>query len=85
MELLTSNWPSFPLLAFLAVRFRCRLQPEDPLEECTQAAGAQKSTVPTVHALWITAAAGFPALNTLMKVRLHHEEGMVKQGRQTCD
>lgn len=53
-----------------AVSFRYRHQREGPWEECTQAAGAPRSTVLTVPALWIIAAAAFPALSTPMKVRL---------------
>lgn len=60
----------FPLLARLAVSFRCRHPPAEPWEECTQAAGAQRSTALTVPALWIIAAAAFPALSTPTKVRL---------------
>lgn len=60
----------FPLLACLAVSFRYRHQSEGPWEECTQAAGAQRSTALTVPALWIIAAAAFPALNIPMKVSL---------------
>lgn len=59
-----------PLLAFLAVSSRCRHQLEGPWEECTQATGAQRSTALTAPALWIIAAAAFPALSTPMKVRL---------------
>lgn len=60
----------FPLLAFLAVSSRCRHQPEGPWEECTPAAGAQRSTALTVPAPWTSAAVAFPALSIPMKVGL---------------
>lgn len=70
MRLLSpANCLFFPLLAFLEVSFRFRLHPEGPWEECIQAAGAPRSTVLTVPALWIIVAAGFPVLSTPMKVR----------------
>lgn len=62
--------PIPPLRAFPAVSSRYRHQREGPWEEYTQAAGAPRSTVLTVPALWIIAAAAFPAPSTPMKVRL---------------
>lgn len=73
--LTTAHCLFLPLLASLAVSSRCRHRAEGPWEECMQTAGAQRSTVLTVRALWTSAAAAFPALSTPMKVRLRPQGG----------